>query len=225
MPLIQAVILALVQAFTEFLPVSSTAHLVLFPWLLHWQDPGEAFDVALHAGTLLAVILYFFKDWWTLLVCGLGGKYPAGAPPAEVAQHKKLFWYMVVGTIPGGILGKLFDKPIEEHLRTPMIIGVSMILVAFVMWWADSRKDLTRKLEQSNLGDAVGIGAAQAVALWPGVSRSGITISAGAVAAKLPALIKLHKAGSLELPLSTLAISIVISGITGYLVIAFFLRY
>lgn len=249
MSLIHAIIMALVQAFTEFLPVSSTAHLILFPWLLHWQDPGEAFDVALHAGTLLAVILYFFKDWWTLLVCGLGGKYPASAPSAEVAQHKRLFWYMVVGTIPGGILGKLFDKQIEEHLRTPFIIGVSLILVALLMWWADARAKQTRNIEQSNLGDAIGIGAAQAIALWPGVSRSGITIItglfrgftreaatrfsfllsapliAGAVAAKLPSLIKMHKAGGLDLPLSTLAISILVSGVAGYFVIAFFLRY
>ena len=249
MPLIQAVILALVQAFTEFLPVSSTAHLVLFPWLLHWPDPGEAFDVALHAGTLLAVILYFFKDWLTLLVCGLGGSYPKSAPAEEVAQHRRMFWYMVVGTIPGGILGKLFDKQIEEHLRTPAIIGVSMILVALLMWWADSRATQARKLEQSNWGDAIGIGMAQALALWPGVSRSGITITtglfrnftreaatrfsfllsapliAGAVAAKLPGLIKVHKAGGLDLPLSTLAISILVSGVVGYVVIAFFLRY
>jgi len=249
MPLFQAVILALVQAFTEFLPVSSTAHLVLFPWLLHWPDPGEAFDVALHAGTLLAVILYFFKEWLTLLVCGLGGSYPKSAPAEEIAQHRRMFWYMVVGTIPGGILGKLFDKQIEEHLRTPAIIGVSMILVALLMWWADSRATQARKLEQSNLGDAIGIGVAQAVALWPGVSRSGITITAGlfrnftreaatrfsfllsapliagAVAAKLPGLIKVHKAGGLDLPLSTLAVSILISGVVGYVVIAFFLRY
>jgi undecaprenyl-diphosphatase len=249
MPLFQAVILALVQAFTEFLPVSSTAHLVLFPWLLHWPDPGEAFDVALHAGTLLAVILYFFKDWLTLLACGLGGSYPKSAPAEEIAQHRRMFWYMVVGTIPGGILGKLFDKQIEEHLRTPAIIGVSMILVALLMWWADSRATQARKLEQSNLGDAIGIGVAQAVALWPGVSRSGITITAGlfrnftreaatrfsfllsapliagAVAAKLPGLIKVHKAGGLDLPLSTLAVSILISGVVGYVVIAFFLRY
>ncbi len=249
MPLFQAVILALVQAFTEFLPVSSTAHLVLFPWLLHWPDPGEAFDVALHAGTLLAVILYFFKDWLTLLVCGLGGSYPKSAPAEEIAQHRRMFWYMVVGTIPGGILGKLFDKQIEEHLRTPAIIGVSMILVALLMWWADSKATQARKLVQSNLGDAIGIGVAQAVALWPGVSRSGITITAGlfrnftreaatrfsfllsapliagAVAAKLPGLIKVHKAGGLDLPISTLAVSILISGVVGYLVIAFFLRY
>ena len=249
MPLIQAIILALVQALTEFLPVSSTAHLVLFPWLMHWPDPGEAFDVALHAGTLLAVVLYFFKDWLTLLVCGLGGKYPASAAPEEVAQHRRLFWYMVVGTIPGAIFGKLFDKQIEEHLRLPMIIGVSLIVVALVMWWADSKASLTRKIEQSNWGDALSIGTAQALALWPGVSRSGITITAGlfrnftreaatrfsfllsapliagAVASKLPALIKMHKAGGLDLPPSTLAISILVSGVGGYVVIAFFLRY
>lgn len=249
MPLIQAIILALVQALTEFLPVSSTAHLILFPWLLNWQDPGEAFDVALHAGTLLAVILYFFKDWLTLAICGLGGKYPANAPVEEVAQHRRIFWYMVIGTIPGGILGKLFDKQIEEHLRTPVIIGVSLIGVGLLMWWADAKAKQTRKVEQSSLGDAIVIGTAQAVALWPGVSRSGITITAGlfrnftreaatrfsfllsapliagAVAAKLPGLIKLHKAGGLDLPLSTLAISILVSGLVGYLVIAFFLRY
>jgi len=249
MPLYQAIVLALVQALTEFLPVSSTAHLILFPWFLHWQDPGEAFDVALHAGTLLAVILYFFKDWLTLLICGLGGKYPSRAAPEETAQHKQLFWYMVVGTIPGAILGKLFDKQIEEHLRLPIIIGVSMVGVALIMWWADTRANLTRKLEESGWGDGIIIGTAQALALWPGVSRSGITITAGlfrnfsreaatrfsfllsapliagAVAAKLPALIKMHKAGAVELPLSTLAISILVSGIGGYLVIAFFLRY
>jgi undecaprenyl-diphosphatase len=249
MSLVQAIVMALVQALTEFLPVSSTAHLILFPWLLHWQDPGEAFDVALHAGTLLAVILYFFKDWLALAICGLGGKYPANAPTEEVAQHRRLFWYMVIGTIPGAILGKLFDKQIEEHLRTPMIIGVSMIGVGLLMWWADAQAKQTRKVEQSNMGDAITIGTAQAAALWPGVSRSGITITAGlfrnftreaatrfsfllsapliagAVAAKLPGLIKMHKAGTLDLPLSTLAISILVSGVAGYLVIAFFLRY
>jgi undecaprenyl-diphosphatase len=249
MSLIHAIIFALVQALTEFLPVSSTAHLVLFPWLLHWQDPGLAFDVALHAGTLLAVIVYFFKDWLTLAICGLGGKYPVNAPAEEVAQHRKLFWYMVIGTIPAAILGKLFHHYIEDELRQPMIIGISLVLVALLMWWADRRTTLTRKLEQSNLGDGVVIGAAQAVALWPGVSRSGITITAGlfrnftreaatrfsfllsapviagAVLTELPKLIKMHKAGGLDLPLSTLAISILVSAVAGYFVIAFFLRY
>jgi undecaprenyl-diphosphatase len=249
MPLIQAIILALVQALTEFLPVSSTAHLILFPWLFHWQDPGLAFDVALHAGTLLAVILYFFKDWITLILCGLGMKYPAAAPPEEVAQHRRMFWFMVIGTIPAAILGKLFHHQIEDELRTPMIVGISLVAVALVMWWADSRANLTRKLEQSNMGDALTIGSAQALALWPGVSRSGITITtglfrnftreaatrfsfllsapviAGAVLTELPKLIHLHKAGGLDLPISTLAVSILVSGVAGYFVIAFFLRY
>ena len=156
---------------------------------------------------------------------------------------------MVVGTIPGGILGKLFDMQIEEHLRTPPPIGVSLVLVGLLMWWADSKAKLTRRVEDSKLSDAVAIGSAQAVALWPGVSRSGITILtglfrgftreaatrfsfllsapliAGAVTAKLPGLIKMHKAGGLDLPLSTLAISILVSGVAGYFVIAFFLRY
>ncbi len=179
MPVYQAIILALVQALTEFLPVSSTAHLTLFPWLLHWQDPGLAFDVALHAGTLAAVLLYFFKDWLRLTLCGLGLNYPATAPAGEVAQHKRMFWYMVIGTIPAAILGKLFHHYIEDELRRPMIIGVSLVVVALLMWVADSRASLSRKLEQSNLGDGVSIGTAQAIALWPGVSRSGITITAG----------------------------------------------
>ena len=249
MPLYQAIVLALVQAFTEFLPVSSTAHLTLFPWLLGWQDPGLAFDVALHAGTLVAVLLYFFKDWLTLALCGVGLKYPANAPSEEVAQRKKLFWYMVIGTIPGGLLGALFERKIEDHFRTPYVIATSMIAIALVMWWADSKSRLTRPLEQSNVGDALTIGTAQALALCPGVSRSGITITAGlfrgftreaatrfsfllstpliagAVVSHLPKLIKLHKAGGLDLPLSTLLISILVSGVAGYFVIAFFLRY
>jgi len=249
MPLIQAIILALVQALTEFLPVSSTAHLILFPWLLGWKDPGLAFDVALHAGTLLALVLYFFKDWLKLIVCGLGGKYPASASAEEVTHDKKLFWYMVIGTIPAAVLGKLFHHQIEDTLRTPMIIGVSLVVVALLMWWADSRAALARNLDQANLGDGATIGLAQAVALWPGVSRSGITITtglfrnftrdaatrfsfllsapviAGAVVSELPKLIKMHKAGGLELPISTLSISFLVSGVACYFVIAFFLRY
>ena len=249
MSLIQAIILALVQALTEFLPVSSTAHLVLFPWLLHWPDPGLAFDVALHAGTLLAVILYFFKDWVKLTLCGLGLKYPSNASAEEVSVNRRMFWYMVIGTIPAAIFGKLFHHQIEDELRKPMIIGVSLVVIALLMWWADSKSRLVRKLESSNLGDAVAIGSAQAIALWPGVSRSGITITAGlfrgftreaatrfsfllsapviagAVLTELPKLIKMHKAGGLDLPMSTLAISILVSGVAGYFVIAFFLRY
>jgi undecaprenyl-diphosphatase len=249
MSLIQAIILALVQALTEFLPVSSTAHLVLFPWLLNWPDPGLAFDVALHAGTLLAVILYFFRDWVKLIACGLGINYTANATAEEVSVNKRMFWYMVIGTIPAAILGKLFHHQIEDELRKPIIIGISLVVVALAMWWADTKSKLNRNLDSSNMGDAVAIGSAQALALWPGVSRSGITITAGlfrgftreaatrfsfllstpviagAVASELPKLIKMHKAGGLDLPTSTLLVSILVSGVAGYFVIAFFLKY
>lgn len=249
MPLFQAIILALVQAFTEFLPVSSTAHLILFPWLLHWQEPGLAFDVALHAGTLLAVVLYFFRDWLTLLLCGVGFKYPARASAEEVVTQRRMFWLMVLGTIPAAIAGKLFHHQIEDTLRQPVIIGCSLVVVGLLMWWADARAKLSRRLDQSNPGDAASIGIAQAIALLPGVSRSGITITtglwrgftrdaatrfsfllsapiiAGAVLNELPKLLKLHKAGGLEVPASTLLISILTSGLVGYCVIALFLRY
>jgi undecaprenyl-diphosphatase len=175
--------------------------------------------------------------------------YPATAPAEEVAHNRKMFWYLVIGTIPAGVAGLLFHHEIEEKLRQPKIIGVSLVLIALLMWWADSKKDLSRKESESNLGDALFIGTAQALALWPGVSRSGITITAGlfrkltraaatrfsfilsvpaiagAVVMELPKLLKMHKAGGLDLPVSTLAISVLVSGFAGYFVIAFFLRY
>src|SRR5262249_11186281 len=152
-------------------------------------------------------------------------------------------WYMVIGTIPAAILGKLFHHQIEDTLRTPMIIGVSLIVVGLLMWVADRRTELIRKLEQANLSDGLTIGTAQAIALWPGVSRSGITITAGlfrnftrdaatrfsfllsapviagAVVSELPKLVKMHKAGGLDLSISTLVVSILVSGIAGYFVI------
>jgi undecaprenyl-diphosphatase len=248
-PLLHAIILAVIQALTEFLPISSTAHLILFPWLFGWPEPGQAFDVALHAGTLLAVLLYFFQTWLTFLLCGLGMHYPSRAGVEEVQRNRRMFWYMVAGTIPAGLLGFFFHHQIEDNLRQPVIIGTALIGVGLLMWWADAKPRLTRQLESSNFGDAVSIGIAQAFALLPGVSRSGITITtglfrgmtrdaatrfsfllsapviAGAVAKELPKLIKLHHAGGLELPLSTLALSIAVSGLLGVLVIAFFLRY
>ena len=249
MSLLQAIILAIVQGLTEFLPVSSTAHLILFPWLLHWPDPGQAFDVALHAGTLLAVLLYFIRDWVELTLAGLGFNYGGRGGPSAVQHNRKMFWYLIAGTIPGGIVGFLFEHKIEEHLRQPIYIAGSMILVGLLMWYAEYVGRLDRGMERVGFGDAMVIGTAQALALFPGVSRSGITITeglfrgltreaaarfsfllsapiiAGAAAHDLPKLIKLHHAGQIELPLSTLLVSVAVSAIVGYLVIAFFLQY
>ncbi|HXN19665.1 MAG TPA: undecaprenyl-diphosphatase UppP [Candidatus Binatus sp.] len=247
----QAIILAVVQGLTEFLPVSSSAHLILLPWLSHGliPDPGLAFDVALHLGTLIAVVLYFLREWVQLILCGLGFHYPQRAPEHQVIQNRRLFWYLVAGTIPGALVGFLFEHRIEEYLRDPVPIAIAMIVIALLMWYAEyvGRKD--RHIEQTSLGDSLLIGTGQALALFPGVSRSGITISAGlfrgmtreaaarfsfllatpliagAAAVEVPKLIKAHRAGALDLPMSTLAISIAVSAIVGYIVIAFFLQY
>ena len=247
----QAIILAIVQGLTEFLPVSSSAHLILLPWLSHGHipDPGLAFDVALHLGTLIAVVLYFLREWVQLILCGLGFHYPQRAPEHQVMQNRRLFWYLVAGTIPGALVGFLFEHRIEEYLRDPVPIAIAMIAIALLMWYAEYVGRRDRHIEQTSLGDSLIIGTGQALALFPGVSRSGITISAGvfrgmtreagarfsfllatpliagAAAVEVPKLIKAHRAGALDLPMSTLAISIAVSAIVGYIVIAFFLQY
>jgi undecaprenyl-diphosphatase len=249
MLLYQAIVLAVIQGLTEFLPVSSTAHLVLFPWLLGWPDGGLAFDVALHVGTLAAVLLYFMKDWVELTLAGFGVHYPASASAEKIAFHKRLFWLLVIGTIPGAIAGVLFEKAIEDKLRFPAPIAVALILVGLLMWFAESRPRLTRHLEDTNTGDAAAIGVAQAAALIPGVSRSGITIItglfrgmtretaarfsfllstpiiAGAALKEVPKLFKMSHSGQLNIPVSTILCGVVVSGLVGYAVIAFFLRY
>jgi undecaprenyl-diphosphatase len=247
----QVILLAVVQGLTEFLPISSSAHLILIPWLSRGAipDPGMAFDVALHLGTLLAVVLYFLRDWLQLVLCGVGFHYPGRAPEHQVMHNRRLFWYLVAGTIPGGLVGFLFEHRIEESLRDPIPIACAMIAIALVMWYAEYASRLERHIEQTSLGDSMVIGTAQALALFPGVSRSGVTISAGlfrgmtreaaarfsfllatpliagAAAKELPKLIKAHHAGALELPMSSLAIGVLVSAVVGYIVIAFFLHY
>jgi undecaprenyl-diphosphatase len=249
MTLYQAIVLAVLQGLTEFLPVSSSAHLILVPKLLHWPDQGLSFDVALHAGTLVAVLLYFLRDWIELTLAGLGFNYPPRAGAVQVIHNRRMFWYLVAATIPGAIVGFLFEKQIEEKLRDPKPIAIAMILIALLMWYAEYVSKLDRGMEDVTFIDSILIGAAQALALFPGVSRSGITITtglfrgltreaaarfsfllstpiiAGAAAKELPKLIKLHHAGQLDMPVSTLAIAVAVSAIVGYLVIAFFLRY
>jgi undecaprenyl-diphosphatase len=247
----QAIILAIVQGLTEFLPVSSSAHLILLPWLSHGHipDPGLAFDVALHLGTLIAVVLYFLREWVQLILCGLGFHYPQRAPEHQVMQNRRLFWYLVAGTIPGALVGFLFEHRIEEYLRDPVPIAIAMIVIALLMWYTEYSGRMDRHIEQTSLGDSLIIGTGQALALFPGVSRSGITIScglfrgmtreaaarfsfllatpliAGAAAVEVPKLIKARHAGALDLPMPTLAISVAVSAIVGYIVIAFFLQY
>jgi len=249
MPLFQAVVLAVVQGLTEFLPISSSAHLVLFPWFAGWQEPGLAFNVALHIGTLVAVFVYFLRDWVQLTLAGFGIRASANMSNDEFSWKRKLFWLLVIGTIPGALVGILFERTIEERFMQPIPIACALISVGLLMWLADIRASQKRHIPELGLSDSMLVGGAQALALFPGVSRSGITITAGlwrhmtretaarfsfllstpliagAAVKELPKLLRAHKAGMMDISLSTLLIAIAVSGIVGYLVIGFLLRY
>ncbi len=176
MPLYQAVVLAVVQGLTEFLPISSTAHLVLFPWFLHWKDPGLTFDLALHTGTLIAVLVYFWQMWLKMLAATARlGK----ADDPTLRQDRKLFRLLVIGTIPAGIAGLLFERAAENQLREPVVIGTALVVVGLLMWAGERAKRHDHALREISLGDSLLVGAAQAFAVIPGVSRSGITMTGG----------------------------------------------
>lgn len=170
MDLLQAIIYGIVQGLGEFLPISSTAHLVLVPWLFGWQDPKLAFDVALHLGTLIAVVGFFWKDWIRLFFAGIKGTRTADG---------RLFWYLVIATIPGALFGKLFEDKVEGTFRNPALIGLMLIVMGLVLYLVDKYGRKEVKLEKAGLWRSILIGLSQAVALIPGVSRSGITMSAG----------------------------------------------
>lgn len=250
MPLIQAVILALVQAATEFLPVSSTAHLILVPWLLGWKDQGLLFDIALHLGTLAAVLVYFAKTWIRLLFLAFGRKVlppEPGDPDHDLYANPKLFWYLVAATFPAGIAGVLLKDYIESVLRSPFLIGFMLIAIGLVLAWAERAGTFRLDLGHMSFRDAMMVGFAQALALVPGVSRSGITISAAlflgvnrSAAARFSFLLSspiiLGAAAKTALDVweqggvppemhTAFLVGIAVSAVAGYAVIALFIRY
>ena len=185
MPIYQAIVLAVVQGLTEFLPISSTAHLVLFPWLLGWKDPGLTFDVALHAGTLVAVLAYFWRYWVEMatLAVGVGGAPNASAAShsasSDLRQNPRLLWYLVIATIPAALAGWRFEHAAEEQLRSPLVIGTALIVIGLFMWAGDWLGKRERDLGHVGFLDSLLVGVAQALAVIPGVSRSGVTMTAG----------------------------------------------
>jgi undecaprenyl-diphosphatase len=246
MPIYQAVILALIQALTEFLPVSSTAHLFLVPWLFDWGDPGLTFTMAVHAGTLVGVLIYFFRTWLQYGLAVFGVRFPAASPPEELPRSRRLFWYLVAGTIPAAAAGALLEHHVETTFRSPFLMGAMLIIFAWVMWYAERRFSGARTIESLSLADALTIGTAQAIALVPGVSRSGITITAGLfrgmtreAAARFTFLLStpiiaggcakkmwdLRHSAVGEEAMAALLVGFAVSAVSGYLVIAFFLRY
>jgi undecaprenyl-diphosphatase len=250
MPVWQAVILGIVQGLGEFLPISSSAHLVLVPWVMGWKDPGLAFDVALHWGTLVAVLFVFWRDWLVLVKAGLASlveRRLAGDP------KRQLFWALLVATVPGALLGKLLAHKAEEEFRSPLLIAGTLALMGVLLFLADRFGHKKREMEQMGFGEALAIGLAQACALVPGVSRSGSTISLGlafgftresiarfsflmstpiifgAGLVKLPALvanIQGHpKDGDVQVSVAALLAGMLAAALVGTLVIKWILRF
>lgn len=245
MPLIEVIVLGLVQGLTEFLPISSSAHLALVPWLFGWPDPGLSFDIALHIGTLVAIVVYFFRDWVQVAAQGFGLN--IGSDPA-LKKNPRLLWMIALGTIPAGIVGLLFKEQAENAWHNNQVLmGSMLLLVGIFMWWADRQGTQKKDLSAVSLVDVLAVGTAQAAALVPGVSRSGSTISVGllrdldrASAARFSFLLSLPitaaaaakdvydlmKGGGLAADVQTAYITgIIISGISGALTIQFFLKF
>ncbi len=172
MDFLQIIILSVVQGITEFLPVSSSAHLILVPILTGWEDQGLAFDVAVHVGTLSAVVLYFRKDIISLIHGWLGSVTGKGH-----TAESKMAWFVILATIPAGLAGLLFKDFIELYLRHPLVIAATTIFFGLVLWWADASGGRARTTKSMGWQDAALIGLSQALALIPGTSRSGVTMT------------------------------------------------
>lgn len=237
MDIIQIIVLALVQGLTEFLPISSSAHLILVPYLTDWPDQGLAFDVAVHVGTLTAVVIYFRKEINVMFfawLASLKGKH---------SEDSKLAWAVLIGTVPVGIAGLLFKDVISDHLRTPLVIAVTTILFGLLLGYSHCSGKRQRDEHSLSWRDIIVIGCAQAIALIPGTSRSGITITAGlllgltaSAAARFSFLLSIPVillAGGVETldylevasinDMSDLVIGALISAVSAYLCIHYFL--
>jgi undecaprenyl-diphosphatase len=243
MPLYQVIALAVIQAFTEFLPISSQAHLWFAPWLFGWKDPGLTFDVALHAGTLVAVLIYFFRDWIQIIAHGFGLN--VGDDPE--LRNRGLLWLLAIASVPAGIAGLLFEKKADTTWRNPYLIGGMLIGIGILMWIAERRSKGSKSMDKVDWSDGLWIGVSQALALIPGTSRSGITITTGlfrglnrATAARFSFLLStpviagavlkklwdVHKEGGFAPDMKTpFVVGTLVSGIVGALVIAVFMRY
>ncbi len=256
MPILQAIILGVVQGLTEFIPISSSAHLVIIPWLFKWEDPALEslpFDIALHLGTLVALLWFFAGDWVRLVRAGI----------VSILERKigddvdrRLAWLLVIGSIPGAIVGALAESKIEELFHPanapiqPMAMvtmGIIMALLGVALFAAERLARHLRKLNQISLRDAIVIGLSQALAIFPGVSRSGATITAGLAlgleretaarfsfllsapiiaGAGAKSLYDIFKDGMLDSSELTLfAVGFIAAAISGYLCIKFLLRF
>jgi len=242
MTIFEAVILGLVQGVTEFLPISSTAHLRIVPAVAGWDDAGAAFTAVLQLGTLGAVMAYFSGELFRMVRSALRALGRRGEAPDTDARH---LLYIIIGTIPIGIAGILLRHAVEGSLRSLWVVAIALIVVALVLAWVERRShNQGRGLDAIDLRDAVLIGCAQALALVPGVSRSGITLLAAMAlgmrrdaAARFSFLLSIPAvaaAGVFELPKilkshdiagSTLAVGLLVAAVSGYASIAWLLKF
>ena len=244
--LFQALILGIVQGLTEFLPVSSSGHLIVVPYLLHWNDPfitGLGFTVALHGGTLLALLIYFREEWVRLVPAGLAALRDRSF---RRDPDRRLAWLIVVSTIPAAILGVVLNDPIEKAIRQAGLVAILLALAGGVLWLAERWGSGGLSVDRLSMPAALGIGLAQALALLPGVSRSGISISAGLFAgltredaarysflmatpvtagAVLYEGLKLVRGGEVAAEAGPLAVGVVAAFVSGVIAIAALLRF
>jgi undecaprenyl-diphosphatase len=253
MSIFQSIVLGVLQGLGEFLPISSTAHLILAPWFFGWSDPGLSFDVALHLGTLIAVVAFFWKDWliiFQLAFDQLADFFSEIFHPGRSNSRKnlesqypsQLLWLLAIASVPGAIFGILLNDKAEEAFRSPLLIAFTLSVVGVIIFLAD-RYVLNRKeMKAVTFWDALWIGLSQAVAIIPGVSRSGATMGAGlllglsreqaarfsfllstpiifgAAIVKVPHLLK----AGIDVPI---IFGILASAVTGYLAIKYMLRF
>jgi undecaprenyl-diphosphatase len=236
-----AFVLGLVQGLGEFLPISSSAHLIIVPWLFRWEDPGLGFDVALHWGTLIAVLFYFRNDVW-LLIKGFWHSLFKATRDFDNNIYQKLAWLLIIASIPAAVIGKLLENAAEKSLRQPLLVAVDLAVFGVILWvvdrWASQEKNLN-KITKSN---ALLIGFSQALAIIPGISRSGATMVAAralkftrADAARFSFLMSIpiiFGAGILKLPefnqgvtLPELAVGFATAAISGFFAIKYLIRY
>ena len=248
MNLFQAFFLGILQGATEFLPVSSSGHLVLVPWLLGWASPGLAFDAVVHWGTALAVIAYFWRDWVSLVRALTLRRLRAdpSLEPSQGSRDARLAWFIVLGTVPAALIGWLLEDFFEEMFARPAAAAAFLLVTAALLTASERFGRRERDLDALAWPDALLVGLAQALAIFPGISRSGATIAAGLarglrrepaarfsfllatpviLGAGLLKVVDLAQMGGLAAQVPTLAIGFVAAGVVGFGCIHFLLRY